>query len=147
MFIVQMFATTTTRSIDSLEQELLACQADKTRLVFRQVELLRHLDVAQVAAADGCRTMIDWVASRLDVSRPVAKDLLVVARAQNPEIDRWLETGEIGLERAVALIRLHNTDAREELMADAIGLDLGGLWRLVTSRERLTAEDEVKGFS
>ncbi|HKX76394.1 MAG TPA: hypothetical protein VJR05_13495, partial [Acidimicrobiia bacterium] len=131
MFIVQMFATTTTRSIDSLEQELLACQADKTRLVFRQVELLRQLDVAQVAAADGCRTMIDWVSSRLDVSRPVAKDLLVVARAQNPQIDRMLQTGEIGMERAVALIRLHNTGAPDELMAAASGLDLSGLWRLV----------------
>ncbi|HKX75747.1 MAG TPA: hypothetical protein VJR05_10200, partial [Acidimicrobiia bacterium] len=116
MFIVQMFATTTTRSIDSLEQELLACQADKTRLVFRQVELLRHLDVAQVAAADGCRTMIDWVASRLDVSRRIAKDLLVVARAENAEVDRMLESGVVGLERAVALIRLVNTGASLELM-------------------------------
>ncbi|HKX75152.1 MAG TPA: HNH endonuclease signature motif containing protein [Acidimicrobiia bacterium] len=147
MFVVQMFATTTARSIDSLEQELAGWEDTVSQVRFHQVELLRQLDVAQVAAADGCRTMIDWVASRLDVSRPIAKDLLVVARAQNSQIDQMLQSGVIGLERAVALIRLYNTGAGEELMADALGLDLGGLWRLVASRERLSAEDEVKGFS
>lgn len=142
-----MFDTLTVpdRSIDSLEQELSACEADKARLISRQIELLRRLDVAQAAAADGCKTMTDWVAARLDASHRVARDLLTVARASDPDVDRWLESGEIGLERAVALIRLRNTGASEKSMADSFGLDLEGLWRMVATRERLTSEQEAKG--
>ncbi len=138
---------TSTLSVDALEQELLQREAHKARLIGEQIGLLRQLDVAQVAAADGCRTMIDWVASRLDVSHGVAKDLLVVARADNAEIDRLLESGEVGLERAVALLRLRNTGASEELVAASFGLDLSGLWRLVSTRERLSADQEAGGFS
>ncbi|HKX74899.1 MAG TPA: hypothetical protein VJR05_05870, partial [Acidimicrobiia bacterium] len=146
MVIVQMFATTH-RSIDSLEQELLGWQNEKARASFQQLQLIRQLDQAQVALADGCKNMADWISSRLDLTPRVARDLLYVARAHHQVVEEWLETDEIGLERAVALIRLHRTGASPELMEASRGIDLGGLWRLVASRERLTIEDEVKGFS
>jgi hypothetical protein len=114
-------------SIDTLEQDLLACESDKARSVFHQVGLLRQLDVAQVAAADGCRTMVDWISSRLDVSHRVARDLLFLARAEDHQVDEWLQSGEIGLERGVALVRLRRTQASEQLVSDSFGLDLGGL--------------------
>ncbi|HKX75109.1 MAG TPA: hypothetical protein VJR05_06945, partial [Acidimicrobiia bacterium] len=137
MVIVQMFATITTRSIDSLEQELLSWQAEKARASFQQLPLIRQLDQTQVWLADGCKNMAAWISSRLDLPQRIARDLLYVARAHHQLVEEWLETGEIGLERAVALIRLHRTSASPELMEASRGIDLGGLWRLVASRERL----------
>ena len=144
-----MFDTLTVedRSVDSLERDLLASERRVAGERARQVELLRRLDVAQVAAADGCKSMADWVASRLDVSHRIARDLMVVARAEDDRVDRLLEAGEVGLERAVALIRLGDTGASDELVAASFGLDLTGLLRLVASRERLTSDREAKGSS
>ena len=83
----------------------------------------------------------------MDVSHRIARDLLVVARAEDDRVDRLLAAGEVGLERAVALIRLGDTGASDELVAASFGLDLAGLLRLVASRERLTSDREAKGFS
>jgi hypothetical protein len=138
---------TSAPSVDSLEHELLTCEADRSRLAARQVDLLRRLDLAQVAITDGCKNMVDWVASRLDVSHRAAQDLLVVARARKQTVDRLLESGEIGLERAVALVKLADTGSSERTIADSFGLDLAGLWRLVGIRQRLNNQAEQYRFS
>ncbi|HUO46772.1 MAG TPA: DUF222 domain-containing protein, partial [Acidimicrobiia bacterium] len=138
---------TVTPSIDTLEQGLLACESDKARLVSRQIETLRRLDLGQVASADGCRTMGDWVSSRLDVSHSVASSLMLVARAEDREVDRLLESGEIGLERAELLVRLRQSGASDQLISESFGFDLSGLGRLLSDRTRLTAEQEQRSFT
>jgi hypothetical protein len=58
-------------SIDSLEQELLASEMVVAKERACQAAIVRDLDSRQVAIADGCRSMVEWVASRLDVSHSV----------------------------------------------------------------------------
>ena len=141
------YLPTQDETLDQLEQELLATHQVHGPLWARQIEALRRLDLGQVASADGCRTMTEWVASRLDVTHSVAAALMFLARADDPEVDRMLETGEIGLERAALLVRLRQSGASEEQAAASFGLDLSGLGRLLSDRERMSSEQERKSFA
>jgi hypothetical protein len=111
----------------------------------RMVDLLRRVDRMQLAVSDGCRSLAEWVAARLDVSAAVAADLVAVARAGDPEVDRWLAAGEVGLERAAALVRLGQAGGGAELVARSFGFDLAGVARLSASLRRFApaAEGEV----
>lgn len=62
MFAVQV-------SVDTLEQEALALVYEAGVLYGRLLPVLRDLDAAQMATGDGCRTLSEWVTSRLDVTR------------------------------------------------------------------------------
>lgn len=55
-------------SVDTLEQEALALVSEAGVLYGRLPPVLTDLDAAQVATGDGCRTLSEWVASRLDVT-------------------------------------------------------------------------------
>ncbi|HEU4750229.1 MAG TPA: HNH endonuclease [Acidimicrobiia bacterium] len=134
-------------SIDTLEQDLLACQRRHGELWARQVELLRELDLGQVATADGSRTMVEWVASRLDVSHPVARDLMFLAKAADSKVEDMLASGEVGLERAVLMTRLRLAGASDAEVTASLGYDLAGLERLVAARKRIAAADETATFA
>lgn len=114
-------------TVDSVEQELTSFEAAKSELEVGQVEILRQLDSAQVAIGDGCRTMTEWVASRLDLSQQVARDLMELVKANQPDLDALLKSGEIGFERAVMMTRLRQAGAFPELVSRSDGYDLGGL--------------------
>ena len=68
-------------SIDTLEQGLLADEAEISRLRHRQAQTLRLLESAQVAQMDGCRSMTEWISSRLDEDPQTARALLALSRA------------------------------------------------------------------
>ncbi|HEU4894440.1 MAG TPA: hypothetical protein VFT85_01280, partial [Acidimicrobiia bacterium] len=53
-------------STDTLEQQIAEDERMIARLRARQMSILEELDTRQVALADGCRSLGEWVAGRLD---------------------------------------------------------------------------------
>ncbi len=131
-------------SIDDLESALLAHEAEIGRQRAAQLELLRALDSAQVAHIDGCRTMIEWTASRLDVTADSARDLVRAARrlADHPALTDQLHAGETSLDRAVATATLADAGADDDLVNASRGYDLAGVYRLAARCRRMTRADE-----
>ncbi len=107
-----------------------------------QITLLRHLDVLQVDAAEGDRTMTDWVSSRLDLSHQTASRMMRIARADHPDIDIGMESGEYGLDRADLLCRLRSLDGPEDVITDSGAYSLGHLYGLVDRLRRVDALTE-----
>ena len=120
-----MFGVADTRSIDTLEQDLLASHQVHGQVWAGQLETLRRLDLGQVATADGSRTMVEWVASRLDVSHAVARDLMFLARAEDRNIEDLLADCRIGFERAVLMARLRIAGASDREVEDSLGFCCG----------------------
>lgn len=133
-------------TVDSIERALLECQVGHSHFWARQLEAIRHLDLAQVDLVDGCRSMVEWIASRLDVSQSTARDLVLVAKATDAHVEQLLADGEIGLERAVAMVRLRLAGASEDLVSRSLGYDLAGVARLTASLKRINSADEVGQF-
>ena len=137
-----------TRSIDSLETELIQCEALVASLRARQGALLRGLDVAQVCAVDGARTLVDWTASRLDIEHDAARRLVGTARAlpEHDELASALEAGEMTMDRVAATIKLIASGASSAAVDASLGLDLAGVRRLTANHKRMTRTDEREVF-
>ncbi|MEX0666757.1 MAG: HNH endonuclease signature motif containing protein, partial [Acidimicrobiia bacterium] len=133
-------------TVDSIERGLLDSQAGHSHLWALQLKAIRDLDLAQVDLVDGCRSMVEWIASRLDVSQSTARDLVLVAKATDTHVERLLADGEIGLERAVAMVRLRLAGASNGLVSQSLGYDLAGVARLTASLKRIDSADEVGQF-
>ena len=134
--------------IDGLEQRLIELEAVVSTARSEQLLVLRELDVAQVATADGARTLAEWVSSRLDVSKETATALVRTSRSivDSQDVADALSDGKIGFERAAELCRLAGVGE-----SDPIGhgwwFDISGLRREVARRRRLSPIDEAAAFS
>jgi hypothetical protein len=84
-----------TTSIDSLEQDFARLTAAVSSLDALRLEVLRRLDVAQVATADGARTMVEWLTGRFDLELDTARTLVGLARVADDEVEELLEAGHI----------------------------------------------------
>ena len=135
-------------SIDAMELETIACERMIGKLRARQIDLLRALDVSQVASADGSRSMQEWTAARLDIEADTARALLKAARqlADAPEIERALVSGDVSFDRALATAQLAATGADDETIGHSVGLDLAGVRRLGTRHRRMSKHDETQVF-
>lgn len=133
-------------SPDGLEQALVGAEAAISRLRHTQVRLLRRLDVAQVAAADGSRTLPEWVASRLDVAPETATTLVWAARHLTDPMDEALGEGEVTLDRAAAVSRLSHSGAPQQVIDAAAGWDIVAIRRAAARRRHLDPPEEVCGF-
>lgn len=128
-----------TVSTDQLEQELLANQAERARLNVRALEILEELDYRQVATGDGCKSLSEWVAGRLDVSTDTAKSLVRTMRrtVDRPDLREALASG-VSFDRVEALSKI----------PDKLGLlehlDVGGVDREAALRARITVETEQR---
>ncbi|REK10977.1 MAG: hypothetical protein DWQ40_12545, partial [Actinobacteria bacterium] len=67
-------------SVDRSEQQLLSDMAMVSMLQSRVLENLELLDAAQVATADGCKNLSEWVAKKLDVGLGTARSLVRTMR-------------------------------------------------------------------
>lgn len=127
-------------SIDQREQRLIAAESAIARLRAVQIEDLAELDVAQIAAADGSRSLSEWVAARLDVSIDTARTLVRTMRRlqDRPDLQDRFADGEISLDRVEALSRI----------PEDVGLmewaDVAGVRREASRRVRVTADDEYR---
>jgi len=125
---------------DELEQQLVASQQIQSGLKARDLEVLEELDRRQVATGDGCKSLSEWVAARLDLSLDSAKRLVRTMRrtAQRPHLRELLASGDVSFDRVEALSRI----------PDDIGLlqhlDVAGVQVEAAKRVRVTAENEMR---
>lgn len=126
---------------DSLERRLVDDEQLIGRLRARQAAIVAVLDARQVALADGCRSMSEWVASRADMSMHTARTLVGTARrmVDRPDVHARLATGDLTYERAQQLAKLNATTDHE-----VYGVDQ--LRRMVARQTGLTATDETAAY-
>jgi HNH endonuclease len=125
---------------DQIEQQLLADEAIIAAARARQLTYLALADRMQLPLADGCRTLKEWAAGRLDVSIDTANQLAATARrlVEAPDIARQLAQGEISFDRAEAMSRIpaeHRDDWH-------YGVDIQGLRRIAARHRRLSRSDD-----
>ena len=127
-----------TISVDALEQRLFAVESDIGLLRAEQCDIVRRLDELNVAASDGARTMAEWVASRTDVSKETARDLVRTARAG---VEELLGDDTLTFDRVVELAKYDpgNRDRR-------LHLDISGLRRDRAVKKQLTRTSEQDAF-
>lgn len=117
---------------------MIAAERVIARLRDLQIQDLAELDVAQVATADGSRSLSEWVASRLDVGNDTAKTLVQTMRRlhDRPDLEELLADGSASFDRIEALSRI----------SDQVGLmeyaDVAGVRREAARRARVSAEAE-----
>jgi hypothetical protein len=124
-------------STDLLERQLVANRELEARLHAVNLEILEELDRRQVAAIDGCRSLVEWVASRLDVGPETARKLVSAMRrtADRPWLRRALADG-VSLDRVEALSRIEEEPGRLH------HLDVSGVRREAALRRRVTPAEE-----
>lgn len=129
-------------STDWLEQQLLADEAAISAARARQIEVLEELDRRQSPSVDGCRSLGEWVAWKLDMGTEAARTLARTMRrtADRPDLRQALAEG-ISFDRIEALSRI---DDRVGLWQ---GMDIGAVRREAARRigsraERVHGPDE-----
>lgn len=124
---------------DQVEQALLEDERIIARARARQMATLVVADVMQLATADGCGSMREWVAGRLDISVETAARLTAAARRleDQPEIAGQLLTGEITFDRAEAMSRIPEAHHDERLQ----GVDIRGLHQIAARHRRVAWEN------
>lgn len=129
------------RSPDDIEQQILADELLIGRLRARQMVNIQLADEMQLAAADGCRTLTEWVSSRTDTSTTTAKTLVMTARrlADRPSDHMKLAAGEQSFERVSVASRLDDS-------TDHSRYDVDQLKRLARRRAGLTRSEEAARF-
>ena len=127
-------------SIDQREQRLIAAEQTIARLRELQMQDLAALDVAQVATADGSRSLSEWVSGRLDMGIDSARTLVRTMRRlhERPDLQEDLAAGRASYDRVEALSRI-NEDVG--LMEWA---DVAAVRREAAKGARITAEDEYR---
>ena len=131
-------------SVDAAEQTLITGELMIATIRALQWDAIAFLDRAQVATADGARTMTDWVAVKADVSPETARDLVQTARRteDRPELREVLLDGEASFDRVVAASRI-TADTSELLLRH---LDVSGVRREAARCRLITEHEEQRTF-
>ena len=134
---------------DALEQQLIEIESLKSRLTARQLVLLREADARQTPLADGCRSLQEWTAGRLDVAPETAKALVSAARtlADHPHLQDRLESGVGSFDRVIAVAYLTTAGASPERIEQSEGFDIPGVRRLASLHRRMFRKDQQQVFS
>ena len=132
------------RTSDEIEVWLAASEQVISRIRTEQMALLREAARRQLPLADGCRSLAEWAAGRMDMSTPAARTLSSTAQrlAGLPLIEEAAAAGNLSYERTVEVARLATADAQGETLDEVRHLDIGGLRRRAAQRRRLTRSDE-----
>src|SRR3990170_3853414 len=113
-------------STDRLEQELVRFESEISERRGAQMVLLSELDHRQVATGDGCRSLHEWTASRLDLAPENAKVLVNTSRRLSdlPYLAEKLGSGEVSYDRTAEVSNLAQTAWRlwGELPGEAGGI-------------------------
>lgn len=131
-------------SIDTAEQIMLEAEQGIARLRDLQMSALQLLDEAQVATADGARTLSEWVARRMDVSRETARSLVrTMRRTENrPELRQALTEGDSSFDRVEAASKILSPSG-DPLQYH---LDISAVHREAARRARISAAVEDRSF-
>jgi 5-methylcytosine-specific restriction endonuclease McrA len=125
-------------SIDQREQRLVAAERAIARLRELQMRDLAELDVAQIATADGSRSLSEWVAARLDQGVESARSLVRTMRRlqDRPDLQEQLADGSVSFDRVEALSRVKEDVGLMEWA------DISAIRREASRRARVKAESE-----
>lgn len=126
--------------VDYHESELIRLEGLKSQIISAQLLHLSVLDEAQVATADGCRSMSEWTAATLDVGVDTARVLVRTMRrtGERPDLRDALAGGLVTLDRVEALSRItHDVGLLERL-------DIAGVRREAARQARLSTDDECR---
>lgn len=134
---------------DALEQQLIEIESLKSRLTARQLVLLREADTRQAPLADGCRSLQEWAAGRLDIAPETAKTLVSAVRmlVDRPHLETRLETGMGSFDRIVATAELTTAGASAEWVEKSEGFDIPGVRRLTALHRRMTRSQQQQVFA
>jgi hypothetical protein len=140
---------TTSLTSDALRQQLLDREAIVACARGEQMAVVRELDRRQISTAEGCRSMVEWVAAQLDVAPETARDLVVTAHRieELPDVEDAIAAGEIGFDRAVAVGRFAGQDDTGDIVNITAGYDIAGIRSLAAKRRRMTRVDEECAFN
>jgi hypothetical protein len=133
-------------SIDELEQQLLVCESEISRLRQKQADLLANLDSRQVHRLDGARSLQEWVRARLDVTAQTARDLVDASRTLPIQPELTEAADGLSFERIVATSRLLAAGADQATVRRSFGYDLAGVDRLRGRHRRITRSSERDRF-
>ncbi|MGD2101489.1 MAG: hypothetical protein PVG83_04580 [Acidimicrobiia bacterium] len=127
-----------TLSIDQREQRLIAAERAIAKLRELQMQDLAELDVAQIAAADGARSLSEWVSARLDRGIESARTLVRTMRRlqDRPDLQERLSEGSVSFDRVEALSRIKEDVGLMEWA------DVAAIRREAAKRARVSAESE-----
>jgi hypothetical protein len=125
---------------DNLEQRLQRNRGLRSQLDAEDLFILEELDRRQTATADGCKSLSEWVAARLDLGIDTAKSVVRTMRrtAHRPELRNALASGEVSFDRVEALSRI------SEEVGLLQHLDVAGVRVEAAKRVTITSEDEVR---
>ena len=120
-----------------------------TRLRAAQMELIREADRRQTPLADGCRSLQEWTAGRLDVSTETAAALVRTARAleELPHLAMAVADGRMSLDRSLEIARLASPDDELDVMLECEALDIDGIRRRAAMRHRISRRAEREAFT
>ncbi len=121
---------------DELEMVLVTAEAAIARLRLLQTVALRSAEDRQIPAADGCKTLAEWTAGRLDVSINTARTLALLTRSEVVADD-----GD-SIDRVEATTRLAASGAPNADIEFSRSCDIAGVGRLRRHRERVSPTDE-----
>lgn len=132
---------------DEIEQRYQGWEAVIAFARAEQMVLTRAADQQQLPLGDGCRSLNEWVSSRMDLAPETAAGVVRIARLSEeaPELEAALNDGRITWDRAVAvapLLGVSGTDFNE-----LAGLDIAGIRRHIARQRRITAHDERRAFT
>lgn len=107
--------------------------------------LLAEVDRRQTPLADGCRTLGEWICSRLDVAPETGRVLSRMVHTDTPALTNELADGGLSFDRAVELSRLPNPTAGE--IEGSKRFDIAGLRRLIARDQAMTPIEEADVFA
>ena len=131
---------------DAVEQIAIGIEANIARQRAVQADALAELDRRQVPLGDGCKSLHEWAAGRLDVEPDTARRLVGLARCSHDGVRTDLAGGEITVDRALAEARLVASGAGEDARLRSRGWDVAGVRQLAARHRRLAPVDERRAF-
>ncbi|MDE0168089.1 MAG: HNH endonuclease signature motif containing protein [bacterium] len=128
------------------EAALVRGEAQVSRARGDQLGWVRHMLRGGAAARFGYRSPAEMVASRLDMRRSTALELVYLAeRLADHQIDS-IRSGSVSYERALAETRLAEAGASGEVIEGSRDLDLEAVKRLLQAHRKMTRTDERAVF-
>jgi hypothetical protein len=133
-------------SVDALEQRLLTLEGVVSAARAEQATIAAEVDRRRVPQGDGCRTLAEWLAARLDLSPESAAALSRLARTDHSGIVEAAARGEMSFDLAVEAERLARLIGEGRTLEPASVLGVAGLRRLVAFHRRITRRHEQELF-
>ena len=128
------------------EAALVREQVKVSRARGGQIGWVRHMLRRGAAARFGYRNPTEMVASRLDVRRSTARDLVYLAeRLADTQIDS-IRQGAVSYERILVETRLAEAGVSEEVIEASRDLDLEEVKRVLQAHRRMSRADERAVF-